>query len=190
MIHLNNAGYSLIENTICTSIAIVISVFCMQYIFFITATQAKIQAKFTTQNAKLITKHFVSIDLHTAMFGVYTCKAIKDSCNNLITLEIAQLIKNKTIKPLSDLLIIHTVQEQIVYYLRRSVVPNTPQNVYALYRDNIKLNAQALVENITDLNVELTQLDATQQTALITIYFSNTTPLEIECGINNNLATH
>ena len=187
--HLQNTGFLLIENMLCMSISIVISAFCIHYIFFITETYIKIQEKFTIQNAKLITRHLISTDLYAANYGVSTCNISDDNtCNNLVTLEIFKLIKNQSIKPLSNILVLHNNSEKIVYYLRKSAVPITnAKKSYALYRDNIELNAQSIVENVIDFTIEIIQLNLSQNMVKVMVVLADTKPLEIKCIISTKL---
>lgn len=128
-------------------------------------TYNTIQNKLEHQQDKLITRYFLGRDLFTA-----AQKADKHERQNLV--------------PDSDILILHTMQHTLTYYLHKSTIQNSSRRTkYALYRDDSIHQAQAIVENIKALRVQILPLAFNRQSVKIIIAFDNNDILEITCTL-------
>lgn len=165
-----------------TAIGLITCSCAIQFFHMVIKNNNKIQLNFSHQNTRLMVRHFIGQDLYTITKSIHTCKVGSEICNHLITTSINNLILQQQIKPTSSLLILHTSSDDIVYYLRRSTL-NTQlkQNNYALYRDDIAHNALALAENVQNLSVQVINIDQYNYKTIVTILFTNSKTVEIEC---------
>lgn len=175
-------AYILVESLLATILGVIICIGAIHYMFMLLKTYATVQQKFKIQHAKLIARHYIRADLQQFAAGASICNAQQAQCDHLVSPSIQQQIRTKHIKPLSALLVIHSASGDIVYYVRKSVLPtqgNLPK--YALYRDDIVHNALALVEEIDNLTVEIRNINLTTYEVTANVFFKQSTPLAIKC---------
>lgn len=139
-------------------------------------TYNKIQIKFNRQQEKLIARQLISKDLFITALSVTACKINLNTCDDKLN--------KANIMPSSDVLILRTLQHDIIYSLRKSVIPNAKQRgKYALYRDDTIHPSQAIVENVKDLRVKILTSPFNQQIVTVTIEFFDNYILEITCTL-------
>lgn len=137
-------------------------------------TYNKIQKKFEHQQERLITRHLIAKDLFITTLSASTCRVGTNTCSDKL--------ERDNMMMLSDVLILHTPQHDIIYSLRKSAIPSSDTIIkYALYRDDTIHQSQAIVENIRDLKVQILTLE--QQIITITIEFSDNHILNITCTL-------
>jgi hypothetical protein len=146
------------------------------HLYNVMQTYNKIQIKFQRQQEKLIARHLVGKDLFTSALRVSTCTVGTNTCN--------AKTERAGMQPLSDILILHTSQHNIIYYLHKSIASN-PKSIikYALYRDNTIHQPQAIVENVQSLKVKILTSLLQRQTIVVTIQFLDNYTLEIKCTL-------
>ncbi len=105
----------------------------------------------SVQQTKAIARYYLISEGSTADRAVRPCKYSGYEC-------------------IGEALILNRFGTQIAYYLRESVLSDKAQVKYALYRDDLTHNAQALVEHVLTWQLTPDQL---------TVFFTQTTPLEI-----------
>jgi hypothetical protein len=138
-------------------------------------TYNKIQIKFARQQEKLIARQSIGKDLFMATLNATTCKVGTNTCTD--KLETTNML------PLSDILILHTLQNDIIYSLRKSVISTKTTTKYALYRDDTQHLPQAIVENIKSLRVQIAALPLNKQKVTINVEFYDNYILEITCTL-------
>lgn len=149
--------------------------FCVHFLGVVLRAKVKVQEKFAQQHAKLVANHYIRSDLYAAQ-GFSICLVPKSDCKHSLNSTILQLINSGNIKPNTHVLTLHMPHGEVYYYVRKSVVPGKQ---YALYRDDSRHNAQALVEELQDLQVEI-QTHPHSFTVKVAVTFSATW-LEILC---------
>lgn len=143
----------------------------------------KLHTKFHSQQERLIARHYIAKDVCNSKSHLMVCP-LDLECLALWPQAIIDLVKQKQIKPESNLLLITNSNNYIAYYLRKSVLYTATTVKYALYRDDIIHNAQALVENVDALQVQLTQLDKFTLSIKARIVFSNSSDIGMQCYAN------
>lgn len=139
-------------------------------------TYNKIQSKLTQQQEKFIARHLIGKDLFIAALNATTCKAHTNTCNNNL--------EKTSIMPFSDILILKTLQHDIIYSLRKSVTPSTKPTIkYALYRDDTIHQPQAIAENVKNLSVQILTTPFNKQTITVIVEFIDNYILEIRCTL-------
>ena len=116
----------------------------------------KIQTKFIQQQNKLIARQFIGKDLIIYAQGITV-----DSSNALI---------------------MHTKQNNIIYYVRESIIQQFSETTkYALYRDDTITQAHAITENVRALTIQILPLLGNRQFVKITVEFDYNDIMEIAC---------
>ena len=142
---------TILEPLISTTIGVILCGWALHYMLMITKVYYQMHRQFQLQNAKLIARYYISKDLAAMTIPPTSCQVGSKDCATTI-----QQINTRHLKPLSDVLLLKTTSENVVYYLRKSAIQQCNHNIcYALYRDNIQQNAVALVENISDLQIQM-----------------------------------
>ncbi len=142
---------TILEALISTTIGIILCGCALHYMLMITKIYYQMQLQCQLQTAKLIARHYIGTDLAAMIIPPFSCQVGSKNCAATMP-----QINMRHLKPLTDVLVLKTTQENVVYYLRKSAIHQDNNNIcYALYRDNIKQNAVALVENISDLQIQL-----------------------------------
>ncbi len=165
-------------------LGIILTSCALNYMFIVIKIFYKLQHQFTQQNARLIARHFIAMDLCINSNSVSICKAGDKHCSILLPTAINSLISQKSIKPESDIFILNSDQKNILYYIRKSAVPQN-HGKYALYRDDVVHNAVALVENIQDLQVNINNLDLNSVRVTTRVIFDYGKNTEVSCIINS-----
>lgn len=189
-------GFTLIETLVSAVIGVMLCILCLHLLFSIMPTYYKIQHKFKVINRKLVASHYIRRDILDSQ-GIATCSAKDEDCSHLVSNDILSLISNGSIKPHTNVLVIYNLYGKIVYYLRKSAIPNTSVEFrtksntsttqhYALYKDDIIHNAQALIEEIVDFQVQFIAVDTATYKILIKLVFTDAPTLEIICVLANH----
>lgn len=181
MRHNYQDGYSLLSILICNTIGMLLCGTALHFLYLTINTYNKIQKKFTTQNAYLMARHILGVDLITEAKSVNTCIAYRDMCSHLVTPSIQDLISQHKIKEMSDLLIIQTKNDKIIYYLRKSTLRNVTTTSYALYRDDIVHNSIAIAEDVQNFKVNVGNHTPQQRKVRIYLEFNNNKGTEFSC---------
>ncbi len=175
------SGYTLLESLIAALLSLVICSCTLHYTSILLQTYVKLSQKFKLQHSKLVARHYIRYDLQHFALSVDFCSTQNGACDRLGARSIQQQIASKQIKPLSDLLIIHGIAGDIVYYMRKSVVPSADKvPTYALYRDDIVHNAQALVEDLDNFTVEIRDLDLKTYEVIAHVLLKKSSPFAIK----------
>lgn len=143
----------------------------------------KLHEKFHNQQERLIARHYIAKDVCNKNNYLMVC-SVNLECLSLWPQSIADLVKQKQIKPESNLLLIKSNSNIIVYYVRKSVLYTINNPKYALYRDDIIHKAQALVENVDALQVQITQFDTSTVSINARVIFSNSSGIGMQCYAN------
>jgi hypothetical protein len=173
------AGYSLLATLVSSTIGMIACATALHFLYFTVNTYNKVQQKFVAQQNRLMARQLLGSDLLIPNSLATVCKARVDDCKQL-TPSIQGLIEQRQIKPLSDVLVLQTQQDRIVYYLRKSNLKQQPAN-YALYRDDIIHNAVAIAENLQNFKVQIASTLAGQQQLGIELTFINNRQMRFTC---------
>lgn len=172
----NIKSFSLVEMTVTNTIALIICATSITYLLTFAKVYNKIQQRISYQSAKLITRYYIKQDIQSANKVIIgNIDAI--SMENYLTVSISKLLQKGSLQKDSDVLVIYS-ENNIIYYVRKSIlssVNNKPK--YAIYRDNIIHNAQAIVEDILYLKAHIVDKD----TILVIIKFANLEVMKISC---------
>ncbi len=129
-----------------------------------------VNTKFKLQHDKLVSKYYLQNDIITSTdisFCSITDNQVLGDCDR-------DFIPNRnSIKINSHIILLHTQTEIVAYYLKKSVVN---KSTYALYRDDLRQNAKALVENVSGLQLVNDNMKLT-----INVAFADNIVLEIKC---------
>lgn len=175
------AGYSLLATLLSSAIGMLLCGTAIHFLCITINTYNKVQQKFASQHARLMARHILGADLITAAKEVRSCTVGIDICSHLITPSIQDLILQKKIKTLSDLLILQTNDGTIIYYLRRSILSKPAPNSFALYRDDITNNAIAIAEDLQNFKVQITNFAPEKSKISIEMQFVNNIGIEFSC---------
>lgn len=172
----NIKSFSLVEMAVTNTIALIICATSITYLLTFAKVYNKIQQRMSHQSAKLIIRHYIKQDLQSANKVIIgNIDAI--SMGNDLTVSISKLLQKGSLQKDSDILVIYS-ETNIIYYVRKSILPtvnNKPK--YAIYRDNIIHNAQAIIEDIVYLKVHIVDKDS----ILVIIKFTNLEVMKILC---------
>lgn len=179
----SNKAYSLIEIMISTSISLIIFAATLHYLHITIKSYNKLQHKIDYQNAQLIAYYYLSLDIRNSGYNfkpaAIACKPIKNACLGLIPSALINLIDTKSIPFDSDILILNSAQQNVVYYVKPSVIPKQDHmHSYALYRDDFIHNSTALIEGIIKFDVKIDNFRSGQSKVQIKIDFKNNDRLE------------
>lgn len=172
----------LLELMLVTLIGSIICIGTVNFLLHVAKVYLDIQQKFALQNNKLIAKHYIYNDLKAANYGVIIYNADEQYYPPELPAAIVQLNAKKSIKIGSDILIIKQQENTIIYYLRKSIVPCANKAIcYALYRDDSKQQAIALVENILAFTAHIVHLSLDQYLVNVQLELQNHEQMEIKC---------
>lgn len=151
-----NTAYALIETMIAMLVAICVlqaAISCLQMTLRCYLIMSK---TFKLQHNQAIIRHYMQADLHNDGVTIAVCARDGGSCS----LAMAQIIQRHAKAATSNILVIVAPNQTVLYYLRKSVLSKPGGKKFALYRDDIVYNAQALVEDLQNFQVDIVEKDA------------------------------
>lgn len=206
------SGYTLISSLICSVLGILILGSIIHFLYFYVSQTEKLYFKMQVQQEKLIAQHYLINDIRNAGFNINTtkntlnlihCKANEAECKKHVNNSVITRIHSADIKPLSDILILHSVVDRlewqhnqevpelqiysntVMYYIRQSIIPGDKfKHSYTLYRDDTQHAATALIENITNLRINI-ERNNTVSIVYLTLYLTNAEQVTIVCANRN-----
>lgn len=161
---------SLLGMLLSTAIGMLLCIAAFHYLMTLCSAYYKLQQRFQDKHAWLVARHFIGTDLYQHAIGATTCAITPDICEEF----------KVAVMPASDVLVLQTATGRILYYARKSVIPDPTLKKYALYRDDLEHKSQAIVEDIKNFTVNIRTINEVNYNVIILTQISNKI-LELTC---------
>ena len=124
----------------------------LHYVFIFIKVYNKSHRLFEQQNSQLLVRHYLATDISTANF--------------------ASSARTKEL--------ILSGEQEIIYSLRNSAILSAKQQKnLALYRDDSQHNAVAIIEGLSDFQVQIANIADKNQIVVVTLFFKNSKKMEL-----------